>query len=305
MAAPNPYRYPVAKEYAMAQWTLIHANGSYVNTTFSQNDPELHTKVLVFPYNYPDDAGTVTIFASYPYVRYDNVPFCRLPPRVKKFAAVCTQNLVTNKKMVLDWVAWHLSHGFDRAVLYVNEPYGSYDMAPILSTAMNKGFLLLVDWAWPIAFAFHDQVATHTSCLWRAKGRFDWLGLNDLDEVFLPGKMEKVADILHRYEPDAGSFGAIACCNLWVDGRPGIENLNRCAKECLPWPKNQKCIVRVENVDYFCIHKIMLGLPERRLDASELVNAHRARGRGKEKKSHCSLVDPFKPVLERWITILS
>jgi hypothetical protein len=57
---------------------------------------------------------------------------------------------------------------------------------------------LLVDWAWPNKFPFHDQPVGQTSCLWRSKKQFKWLGINDLDEFFVPRENETLADVLNR-----------------------------------------------------------------------------------------------------------
>jgi hypothetical protein len=170
---------------------------------------------------------------------------------------------------------------------------------------VENGSLLLVNWEWPRAFSFHDEPVAHISCLWRAKSQFRWLGVNDLDEFFLPGRAEKVADVLNRYEPVADQFGALAGCNRWVDGGTRIAELNQCAPECVQHPARQKCIVRVENVDYFCVHRIMLGLPEWRFNASEVMNAHKARGRCRQMKSSCFIMEPFKRALEQWTSALS
>jgi hypothetical protein len=113
---------------------------------FAKNDPELHTKVLIFPYELSaENPDVVTIYSDDPRMGFESVRFCRLPPPVLRFAAVCTQNWKTTKEQVLDWVAWHRAHGFDQAILYMNQ-YGGVDfMKPLLTTAVRHG-----SWFWLI-----------------------------------------------------------------------------------------------------------------------------------------------------------
>jgi hypothetical protein len=212
---------------------------------------------------------------------------------------------VTSKSRVLDWVGWHRAHGFDQAILYINEAGGAVKMAPALAKAIDNGSLALVDWAWPPAYSFHDQPITQASCLWRSKGRFQWLGINDLDEIFLPGRPETVADVLKRYEAVAEKIGSIACCNRWIGGSDRVAQLNQCARDCDNPPHRQKNVVRVDNVDYFCNHRIMLGLPEQRSDGFELVNGHWGQIKGEASMEGCDLVANFKTDVEKWIQDLS
>jgi hypothetical protein len=298
-------RMKTAKEYSKAQWTMVRADGSIVNSTFSKSDPEMHSRVLVFPYDSDLRPYQVTIVSKGPDIEYENVRFCALPPRVQKFGAVCTQNFVTNKEQVLDWVGWHRAHGFDQAILYVNEEDGMLRMEKSLSKAIDNGSLVLVDWGWPSAYRFHDQPVTQMSCLWRAKGRFKWLGINDLDEIFLPGNPEMVADVLNRYESMGDQIGSIACCNRWLSGGNRVSELRECARDCEKPPHRQKNVVRVDNVDYFCNHRIMLGLPEQRSNGSELVNGHWGGIKDVVHMEPCGLVAHFKPVVEEWIKELS
>jgi hypothetical protein len=71
----------------------------------------------------------------------------------------------------------------------------------------------VIDWAWPFAYDWHDQPLTQASCLWRAKWRYKWIGMNDIDEIFVSMEGRTVADVLTRYEPVADKIGAIVCCN--------------------------------------------------------------------------------------------
>jgi hypothetical protein len=96
-----------------------------------------------------------------------------------------------------------------------------------------------------------------------------------------------MADVLSRYGPIADQFGALAGCNRWVDGRTRITESNQYAPEYVRRPARQKRIFRVENVDYFCVHRIMRGLPEWRFNASEVMNAHKARGRCRQMIPSC------------------
>jgi hypothetical protein len=305
-SGPRSPRLRAAINWSQTLWTLMRHDGTRVISAFQKNDPQLHTKVLVFPYNRtttrPD---IVTIFSSDRPVVYKDVPFCRLPPRVKRFGAICAQSFVTSPVRVLDWVAWHRAHGFDHAMLYINQIDGAAKMEPLVAKAVENGSLIIIDWGWPWAYRFHDQPASQASCLWRSKGRFRWLGINDLDEIFLPGMNETVADVLNRYEPMGDRIGSIACCNRWLGRSDRVLGLRKCAFECIDPPGRQKNIVRVENVDYFCNHQIMLGLPEQQANGFELVNGHAARFVSEALLRPCGLVQRFKPQVEKWLAALS
>jgi hypothetical protein len=294
----------VARKYSLASWVLVRSDDSMVNSTFTKNDLELHSKVLIFPYD-RSFGRVVTIRSFDPSVVYEEVPFCELPRPVKRFGAICTQNFVTEKERVLDWLAWHRAQGFDHAFLYINEVDGASQMIRLLEKAIASGSLTLVDWGWPAAYDFHDQPLAQASCLWRSKGRFTWLGMNDLDKSFLPRCTERVSDGLNRYESEAESFGSIACCNRWLSGNSRVYNFSKCARECVQPPRQQKNIVRVDNVDYFCNHHIMLGLPERQAKGLELVNGHLRMKTWRVKMESCALVPNHKMSVEHWIRELS
>jgi hypothetical protein len=125
--------------------------------------------------------------------------------------------------------------------------------------------------------------------------------MNDLDEIFLPRENETIADVLNRYESKASRFGSIACCNRWLGRANRVLQLNQCASLCEEYPSRQKNIVRVENVDYVCVHKIMLGLPEQRSDLFELVNGHLLLGRKARSMIPCNVTMPFKSIVEQWL----
>jgi hypothetical protein len=297
----------VGQRYAKAHWLMRRADGTVVNSTFTKNDPELHSKVLIFPYpgpSNPNDVVTIFTNATDGEVIYADVPFCHLPPRVQRFGTVCTQNLVTTRATVLPWVAWHRAQGFDNVVLYINEVNGAARMRSLLEGAVANNSLTIVDWGWPAAYPFHDQPLTQASCLWRAKGRYKWIGMNDLDEIFVPAEGKTVGGILAGYEAIANTIGGVACCNRWFAGG-GIVNLYRCARECDRPPHRQKMIVRTDNVDYFCNHRIMLGLPEHKPQYMELVNGHFSAVRGPAQMVPCNHVTLFTTEVERWKAALS
>jgi hypothetical protein len=41
----------VARNHSLASWVLIRSDGNSMDSTFTKNDPELHSKVLIFPYD--------------------------------------------------------------------------------------------------------------------------------------------------------------------------------------------------------------------------------------------------------------
>jgi hypothetical protein len=298
----SPSMMDVARRYSQAPW-FLRVHGTIINNTYTTNDPELHSKVLKFPYNprSPDpDFATIFTKAANVDLTFDSVPFCRIRPHTQIFATVCTQNFVTNSQQVLDWVGWHRGQGFERAVIYVNQANGARSMSSQLSNAIRNGSLSLVDWAWPQAYPFHDQPLAQTSCIYRAKGRSKWTGVNDLDEIFLADRGKTVKQVLEKYEVNASTIGSIACCNRWIATTGRLSEINQCAEKCDDPPHRQKNLVRTDNVDYFCNHRIMLGLPELRSDGLELVNGHYGSVRGEAHMVACDLVARFKAVTEQW-----
>jgi hypothetical protein len=298
----------VAKLYSQGLWQMLTNSGEIVDNTFPMNDPELHTKVLKFPYsreNTGPDVVTIFTHADNADVTYENVPFCRLPPRVPIFASLCTQNYATDKQTMLDWVAWHRLQGFDHASVYINEENGAAQMRGLLGNAIKNGSLTIVDWSWPFAWDFHDQPVTQVSCIHRAKGRSRWIGINDIDEIFVAERGMTVADVLKKYEPIADSIGSIACCNRWFSGSGTIAEITKCAAKCDEHPHRQKNVVRTDNVDYFCTHQINLGLPEQRSVEFELVNGHYGRIRGSPVMTDCDHVSRYKAEIDKWSYDLS
>jgi hypothetical protein len=190
------------------------------------------------------------------------VPFCPLPTE-KQFAIVCTLNLLAPEAAILDWVVWHRIQGFDRAVLYVNEgrDFEVDLMRKLLSKATLNGSLHIVDWSWPVIFPFHDQVAGQMSCMHRARGRVKWVGLNDVDEIFVASEgRQTVREFLIEHEWVTKEYGGIVACNRWSLGDVGVANLKWWEAAC-DYHRSMKVIVHPDNVDYFCVHAIFSGKP--------------------------------------------
>jgi carboxypeptidase C (cathepsin A) len=59
--------------------------------------------------------------------------------------------------------------------------------------------------------------------------------------------------------------------------------------------------VRTDNVDYFCNHRIMLGLPEQVTRPMELVNGHFKRIVGAAHMVPCSHVSRFRDHVQQWV----
>jgi hypothetical protein len=167
--------------------------------------------------------------------------------------------------------------GFDDAVLYINEIGGVDRMRPRLQAALCNGSLRLVDWGWPEAPPFHDQPPNHMSCLWRAKGRYRWLGLNDFDEFYITPPGRTVRDVLADYDPMGLTIGGVACCNRWFQGT-GILAPFKCATACVGHRHRQKAIVRPEAVDYYYVHLVVVGQTEHFATENELFIGHFRQG---------------------------
>jgi hypothetical protein len=190
--------------------------------------------------------------------------------------------LIIERPWVVNWVIWHRIQGFDRAILYVNQPDGYEEMSQRFSDLIMNGSLSIVDWGWPNAWPYHDEPAQQMSCIYRARGRIKWLGLNDIDEFFVARNGTiTVRDYLIEHDFAAEDYAGLVACNRWTSGPDqtvsNIMDLNKWERKCDAYPGSQKAILNPINVDYYYIHYTLIGKPDYRPPLGEFVSAHYGR----------------------------
>jgi hypothetical protein len=249
----------IGRKFAEATWLCEADQQEPIPSVFTLNDRRQKTKVLKFPFNRRWNCGrVVTISCPEMNFSFRDVPFCQLPERnYLTFAALATQNYVAKQSQVLDWIAWHLTQGFDHFTLYVKEPGGARKMRSLMSRAISNQTLSIVDWGWPPSHAFHDQVPQEMSAIYRSRGRVKWLGLNDLDEIFIAHEGRRtMRQFLEGYESVSDSIGSLAACSRLITGNsPGVRGLDRWRLDCSEG--GRKPLLRPDNVDYCWVHWIV------------------------------------------------
>lgn len=249
-----------------------------IKNIYHFSDKHHRVKVLKFPVSQEtieQSSGLLDIFSLDFNIKFSDVPFCilPLPPSEDKipFATLCTQQLYTPSYEILDWLIWHISQGFNHAFIYYND-INIDEMKNNLSTAIESGFLTLIDWNWPKTVSLQDQVPSTMSCLYRNKRRFNWIGYNDIDEAFFP-KTGTVFDALNEIQPIRNDISSLAAPNrYYLKSSRLLSSSMLCSEDIERFPIRQKVIVNPENAEYFSIHDVTLGKKEIRSD--KLVNAH-------------------------------
>lgn len=256
----------------------MKGSSQIIKNEYNIIDFDRRLKVLKFPVSSElvrDSNGYADIFTIDYNLTFTRLPFCTLPPPPpadkKPFSALYTELVYTPREKVIDWLSWHISQGFNHVFIYVNDN-GIEKMRKELSNVINLGFVTLVDWNWPKFYNFQDQIPGQMSCLYRNKRRFSWIGMNDIDEIFLPFNGTAI-DVIKKYDSNRDSIGSFAAPNRFVS--PQIfSNKYLCSIHLDNFPSYQKSIFNPDNVEYLSVHWITKGKMEIRSNGAELVNAH-------------------------------
>lgn len=164
-----------------------------------------------------------------------------------------------------EWIEYHLLVGVSHFFLYNNE--SSDDYRSILTPYIKEGVVTLKQWPkkrketdWLAA-----QQRAYSHCIRKAKGRFHWLALIDLDEFLVPVKEKSLISFLSSL---GRTIGAVHV-NWQLYGTSGWNELppKKLLIECLtqkapsdyrrsegPDHRRTKSIVRPEAVQSFAIH---------------------------------------------------
>lgn len=256
----------------------LKGSDTIIKNQYNITDSVKRIKVLKFPVSSEivrKSNGYVDIFNLEYNLTFSRLPFCSLPPSPTKdkkpFAALYTELVYSPRYRIIDWISYHISQGFNHIFIYVND--NSIErMRNDLNNAINLGFVTLVNWNWPKFYNFQDQVPGQMSFLYRNKRRFEWIGMNDIDEIFLPYNGTTI-DVLKKYNSIKNSVGSFAAPNRYVS--PQIFSSHYlCSVHLNAFPYYQKSIFNPDNVEYLSVHMITKGKMELRSKGTELVNAH-------------------------------
>lgn len=236
---------------------------------------------------------------------YRNIPFCQIidqfskysknyRPKEKDFLRICTENLIFADKErnvdLLRWALYHRDQGFETPIVYYNKIIPKDNQHPenlesyykikkkamkILKKAIDDGVIELINWEFPYAFYFHDQIGQEASCIYRNKNRTLWLGINDVDEYFY-NPNQKTKDTVNitmskiYYSDFISKYGGIITPNVWMK----IENGKVYQDDVYTEFERTKCIIVPDNVFAFSVHTVENGLPTVSFTKNNIVNAH-------------------------------
>lgn len=292
------------KKIKKLKYKPLNKNEVTYNPSYLPKETELqgyqnYTKIMMKPIDFEN----VYKYGLY----YRNIPFCQIidshsiyskdyQKGKKDFLRICTQNIIfTDKRRNIDLIRWALYHkdqGFETPIVYYNKIIPKNNQLPknfnsylkmknkamkTLKKAIDDKVINLVNWEFPYAFYFHDQLGQEASCVYRNKNRTKWLGINDVDEFFYnpnPKTKDTVNVTLKKihYKEFAKDHGGIITPNVWMkiedDGKKIYQD------DFFSEGERTKCIVIPDNVFFYNVHTVDKGLPTVFFNRNNVVNAH-------------------------------
>ena len=106
-------------------------------------------------------------------------------------------------KVLLDWVKLNVALGAELITIYLQT--GAEGVYDILLPYINKGIVEILDWKLEPPMtngrSYHyGQTGVIVECLWRNMYRVRYLGLDDVDEFFIPLKHNSIPNMLTHIE---------------------------------------------------------------------------------------------------------
>ena len=120
-------------------------------------------------------------------------------------------------KVVLDWVKLNLALGTEFMTIYLQT--GAEKIYDILLPYINKGLVEVLDWKMePPLIAersYHDgQTGVIAECVWRNMNRVKYLGMNDVDEFFIPQRHSSLLEMMKALDtPMPKRYGSFLFTN--------------------------------------------------------------------------------------------
>ena len=161
-------------------------------------------------------------------------------------------------KFIAEWVAFHLSIGFDRIIVYVND--SEDDTETILRTLSQHYPVECVSWPSgdfrsPQRAAYAEAIETTKDC--------EWVAFIDIDEFLVPWKDGSIGAYLARAPEDATAIGV----NWRMFGSSGrttddydsvLHAFRRCSRPDFDFNNHIKTIARIDALADMFIHHATL-----------------------------------------------
>ena len=106
-------------------------------------------------------------------------------------------------KVLLDWVKLNVASGAELITIYLQT--GAEGVYDILLPYINKGIVEILDWKLEPEFTnggshHYGQTGVQVECVWRNMYRVRYLGMDDVDEFFIPLKHNSIPNMLAHIE---------------------------------------------------------------------------------------------------------
>lgn len=157
-------------------------------------------------------------------------------------------------KYIAEWVAYHLSIGVDRIIVYVND---SEDDTDTILQALSKRYPVECvlwpsgDFRSPQRAAYAEAIETTKDC--------EWMAFIDIDEFLVPWKDGSIGAFLDRAPEDATAIGI----NWRMFGSSGqvssdyesvLHTFRQCSRPDFDFNNHIKTIARIEALTDMFIH---------------------------------------------------
>ena len=155
---------------------------------------------------------------------------------------MCLHKAVENlsPKVIHDWVKLNIALGAEVIMLYLQRK-ASQEIYNVLLPYINKGIVEVLDWQLEpplisVESSSYGQTGVISECMWYNMHRVKYLGLNDVDEFFVPLKHNNVPDMLRELEniQDARKAGSYIFTNSLIKGNKVLPIVDKAlnSKKC-------------------------------------------------------------------------
>jgi hypothetical protein len=192
------------------------------------------------------------------------------------YLALCTMVRGNNLlPKITEWVVYHSLLGIERFYIYVNDPFDAYAQFALPNvTFVPFQQAELQPWFF--------QQSMQNDCVQRARGKVDWVGLNDIDERFQFFGRNNQTLLEYLTGQGANNVGAIQALNQFWGSYGNNTNATTdliMDKYCWRHPNvlrsgREKILLQPTKIQYISVHMITLGGPVVRADLNDLRNAH-------------------------------
>ena len=181
---------------------------------------------------------------------------------------------LTQPEMLVHWVELNLALGAELMTVYLQNDYISDTYYTLMIPYIKKGIVEVLDWGFkpPIIPGYTKvwgQTAVITECIYRNMYRMKYLGLNDLDEFFVPQKVKTIPEMIRRLEKGffkgrkARRASSFNFNNVYFHKRDKILpelNISSISKDCprMELPRYYTFTARSSPIQPLYYHKIIV-----------------------------------------------